>query len=185
MAEWHILPCISNPFNDNDTYDLLYQVIEPWAIWMKLKLSNYQANFREWCLRYLLWDCPKWMSLDLTCEKATLIHVTSHYISQCSLISRHIATALVNNELKRLRQFGMGTRRNWVLNYVIIILTTMEMYELTKSENNIHIVTFRFFYIKPPIDRANGAKYIGILVVVIIFGCCSWFVRFNTSLSTI
>ena len=94
MAEWRILLCISNPFNDNNTRVLLYQVTEPWPIWIKFKIRNYLANFNGWCLRYLLWDCPQWMSLDLTGEKAMLVHVKNHYLSQCWPTCHHIAATM-------------------------------------------------------------------------------------------
>ena len=33
--------------------------IVPWGIWIKLKISNLQAEFSNWWLRYLSWNCPQ------------------------------------------------------------------------------------------------------------------------------
>ena len=52
---------------------------------------NFQAKFNEWWLRYMyLRDALRWIPLDLTDDKSTLVQVmawcrqaTSHYLSQC------------------------------------------------------------------------------------------------------
>ena len=58
---------------------------------MKIQISNFWANFRDWWLRCLLCEITlSWMSLDLTDDKSPLAQVmvwchqtTSHYLSQC------------------------------------------------------------------------------------------------------
>ena len=59
-------------------------------IWMKFKILNFQANFSDWCLRYLLGNCLRWVSQDHSNDLSTLIQVMawgcqapSHYLSQC------------------------------------------------------------------------------------------------------
>ena len=56
------------------------------------RVGNFQANFSEWWLRYLLWNCPQMNAtrVDLTDDKSTLVQVmawccqvTSHILSQC------------------------------------------------------------------------------------------------------
>ena len=55
--------------------------------------SNFQANFSDWWLKYMCISCKivlKWMPMDLTDGKSTLVQVmawcrqaTSHYLNQC------------------------------------------------------------------------------------------------------
>ena len=68
-----------------------FSKISPWDIWMKYPVSNFQANFSDWWLRYFCEITLIWMSQDLTDDdKSTLVQVmawchqaTSHYLSQC------------------------------------------------------------------------------------------------------
>ena len=54
-------------------------------------VGNFQANFSEWWLRYISYEVSlRWMPLDLTNDKSTLVQVmawcrqaTSHYLIQC------------------------------------------------------------------------------------------------------
>ena len=68
----------------------LTELIGPWEICMKYYISNFQANFSDWWLRHLLWNCPQLMVTGLTDDKSTLGQVsawchqaTSHYLRQC------------------------------------------------------------------------------------------------------
>ena len=57
---------------------------------MKCYISKFEANFSDWWLRHLLWNCPQLMVTGLADAKSTLGQVmawchqaTSHYLSQC------------------------------------------------------------------------------------------------------
>ena len=64
--------------------------LAPGEIWMKFWISIFQANFGDWWLWDLFWNCPGWMSIYLSGDKSTLVQVmawcrqaASHYLSQC------------------------------------------------------------------------------------------------------
>ena len=64
--------------------------IRPWKIWMKFLKRNFHANLIDDGWGILGEIALRWMSLDLTLDKSTLVEVmvcchqaTSHYLSQC------------------------------------------------------------------------------------------------------
>ena len=53
-------------------------------------MSIFQANFSDWRLRFLLWNFPKWKSMDLSDDQSKLVRVVacchqaaSHYLNHC------------------------------------------------------------------------------------------------------
>ena len=61
-----------------------------WEISMEFCLDNFQAYVSDWWWRYHLWIVLRWISLDLSDDKSTLVQVMawcrqapSHYLSHC------------------------------------------------------------------------------------------------------
>ena len=83
-----------------------FQLIGPWEIWSKFLVCNFHAIFSNWWLKYLSGNDLRWMSLDLSDDKSTLVQVmawchqaTSHYL--CNVdpnVCCHMAS-LGHNEL--------------------------------------------------------------------------------------
>ena len=74
---------------------------------------NIRAHYREWYLRQFLWIGLRWMLLNLTNDKSTLIQVmawcrqaTSHYLSQCWPDLCHHMASLNHNELINKMRHG-------------------------------------------------------------------------------
>ena len=72
------------------------------------RLSNFDANFGDWWLRWLVKTTLRWMSLDLTEDQQTLAQVMawcrqapSHYLSQFWLILCHQIVSLGHNVLNK------------------------------------------------------------------------------------
>ena len=64
----------------------LVNSLAPGRYHWNFKVIYFQANFSDWWLRYLLWNCPQ---MNVTDNKSTLVQVmawchqaTSHYLSQ-------------------------------------------------------------------------------------------------------
>ena len=73
---------------------LIWEFIVHREICVHFEIRNFQPDFSDWCLRYLLRDDVKWMSLGLADEKPVLVHVMAwsrqaishyprHYPSRC------------------------------------------------------------------------------------------------------
>ena len=69
-------------------------LIDSWKIWFKFQMINFQSNFDNQRLRYILWNCAlMWFSLDITYDKSALVQImarchqtTRYYLNQCWLI---------------------------------------------------------------------------------------------------
>ena len=80
-------------------YKLIYGTLvakpnNPWLI------VHFSANYRDWSLRYLLWNCPPMNVTRLTDDESTTFqvmawcrHATSHCLSQCWTMSPYNATS--------------------------------------------------------------------------------------------
>ena len=49
------------PYHMVKSLQLIYLIV-PREIWLKFWISNFQANFGDWWLRYCLWNCPHMMT---------------------------------------------------------------------------------------------------------------------------
>ena len=56
------------------------------------EITGFDCNYINWWLMYLLWNCLRWLSLNVPDDKSTLVQVMawchqarSHYLSQCWL----------------------------------------------------------------------------------------------------
>ena len=91
----------------------------------KICIGNLQDNFDVWCISCEI-VCRQ-MSLDLTSDKSTLVQVmawcrqaTSHYVSQCWQICRHMVSLCYNE----LTQVTIMEDYDWVNNRGISGLST-------------------------------------------------------------
>ena len=78
-------------------------------------------NFSDWLLRYLLWTCLRWMSLNLTECHWTLLMAPSHYLNQCwprSLLPYGITRPQLE-QLERLRSEDTP-RRLMIYHWIIL-----------------------------------------------------------------
>ena len=91
---------------------------------MKFQISNFQAYFTNWWMRYLLWNYPQNVKLDLSDDKSTFVQVigwccraTSHYLSLISMLAQ-IYVAIYDMTWSQWVNHGDATARAWINSWI-------------------------------------------------------------------